>query len=249
MILLRLIRYLLVGGYGLYLLGQIGAPRDPDSLLILGAFYSLLALTFLVEQVLVALHWNREMRALRSWDPGDQAAFLDRMRLRGMQAEYRQHLEDHLGHESDGAVERFPFAEADRKAATRTFWLLAPVAGVSALAAAGVFGLSAGMRWLCFGAAAAAVVSMGWLIRRLRRLATVLEVTRFGVREVHPNGLRRFVSFDQALVIRNRPDRKRVELAPPGSRECIALDYDRVAVVRAYNLVVERGGFRTEVPE
>ena len=98
---------------------------------------------------------------------------------------------------------------------------------------------------MLWAAGAVALAAMVLLRRRLRRLATVLEVSTFSVAECRPDGIKRVLRFGQPLELRSRRRPRRFELRPAGQQESIRLDYDRVGFWRAMELIWGYAGFPT----
>jgi hypothetical protein len=123
------------------------------------------------------------------------------------------------------------------------FWIVAISATV-------IFGLlifspriPSALGWLGWAGAVVCAVTAGVLRQRLHFLESVLEVSRFGLAEVHPDGVRRTILWTAPLVLRYRRWPKRFELGISGRRDTIRLDFDRAGVDRAFRLTVEYGGF------
>jgi len=79
---------------------------------------------------------------------------------------------------------------------------------------------------------------------RWERLRTVLEVSPFNLREVHPGGTRGWVTWQQPLLSTHHPRGKRIEVQPLDSPSSIHIHYERLEFWRIISLVLEYGGFQ-----
>ena len=61
--------------------------------------------------------------------------------------------------------------------------------------------------------------------------------------EMHPDGRKRIVKWGTSLLLRNRSHWRRLELSVAGRPGFIAIDYERVGMARAFDLVIQHGGF------
>ena len=230
-----------------YLAFAIGILMDDtltaDFPYLLTAYFALISLARGAERFWAYWQWRLEVRALRRWDPADQAAFIANIAQARTRHEYRRRMAEHAGHEVEGATERFPFAPADRRSLNALFWWTVPLTALFALLALGALHPPRLLRWVLWSIAALGVGLLAWALRRLRLLSSVLEITPFGATIVWPAGARRHVPFHQSLVLRNRPWRARVDLESPTGRLLLPIHYDRVAVARALRLIRRFGGF------
>lgn len=147
--------------------------------------------------------------------------------------------------EFDGIVERFPFSPVDRRETLALFWFAAAIATITLAAVLGIGGVRQAWRGPALLIGIAGVVAIPALTRRLQRLVSVIELTPFAIIEVRADGQRRWLYWDQPLVLRNRRWLRRVDLAPQGTLEHISIHYARLEFDRLISLVLERGGFRT----
>jgi hypothetical protein len=98
---------------------------------------------------------------------------------------------------------------------------------------------------------ATAVVGFGglqFLMRWRRYLDTWLEVSRFGIAEVWPDGSRRQIPWHQRLWLQNQPGRRRLRLLIADKSAGIPIHYRRTNFARAMELVVQYGGFMPAPP-
>ena len=240
------LRAALIVAYLGFVLTQLDSPTGQAALpYAMGGFYGLMALVRAADVLWARWRWRQEIHAFRRYGAPTQAQILDGLWSSGLRSELRRRLDGHEGHESDGVVERFAFADADRQETARLFWTLAPVVALAAVIAAGWLAPPAPWRWMLWAAGAVALAAMVLLRRRLRRLATVLEVSTFSVAECRPDGIKRVLRFGQPLELRSRRWPRRFELRPAGQQESIRLDYDRVGFWRAMELIWGYAGFPT----
>jgi hypothetical protein len=204
---------------------------------------ALLHLSNVVEAMYNRWLLRAEVKAYLSMDPAERSEQLDRLWLSVARNYLRERLEGEAEVEVSGPVERYPFPHMDRHFTSRVFWGIA-VLGVAVVApATGLFASPPWWPYLAIPTLAVSIVALFVLRRWERHLATTLELSPFGLAEVHPNGDRRSIPFNQPLVLQNRPWRRRLELRPATSSEYIAIDYGRVAVLRLVKLLSEYAGF------
>ena len=168
------------------------------------------------------------LKAISSLPRGRQ--FAERVRLEG---------QPDIGQ----AVERYPFARGARVAALTAFItaiaLGAALLGGLVLRAHSLAPVTAWTMWI---AGCVAAVLAAWARRRLKHTESVLEISAFSIAEAGPEG-KRMLRWGGPLLLSARPRWRRLELRVPGQREYIALDYDRVGIDRALQLVLHFGGF------
>lgn len=205
---------------------------------------SAMQLTHLAEALLGRWQLRREIRAYLRLDPYLRARLVDRVWLSVM----RNYLREQLDRESHvdilGGAERYPFPVMDSRLVTRLYWALAAVAAVLLASTLDFVALVGGMRVAFLLLGGAFLVALAYLHRRARYLATMLEVTPFTLVEIHPDGSRRVIAFNQPLQLRNRPRLGRLELRAVGDATYIRIDYDRVGFQRLLDKVLTYGGFR-----
>jgi hypothetical protein len=205
---------------------------------------ALMQLTHLLEPIGDRWLLRREVKAYLSMDPEVRERLLSRVWL----SVTREYLREQLAKEPDVEIaqgaEKYPFPTMDRQLVTRLYWALAVVAAALLSSALDLVSLPAGVRLMLICVGGFLLVALGYLRLRGEHLLTVLEITPFAIAEIHPNGSRRVLSFNQPLELRNRPRLGRVELRAEGDQAYIALDYARVGFQRALDRVLTFGGFR-----
>jgi hypothetical protein len=207
-------------------------------------FVALNTLIGVVERAYVWWGERRALRLFRRLDPYLREDVIRRLFFVNRQY-VREYLEEEGGTERAGSVERFAFGTSDHRETTVAFWLLV-CAAAAAWAALLFLQMPKLVAWLLWAGSGLFVVLLAWLRSQTRRLHTVLEISPFGLTEIHPDGSRRYVKWVQPLELRNHPKEHRIELAPPGSSDFIALDYDRVGFWRLVDLVFKYGGFEIQ---
>jgi len=223
--------------------GRGGVPDDWWEYLILFAAVdaAMTGAAVLYERWLV----RRAVRVLRGLDPAHRDERLQRIWM----SDARRYLADRVAAEGvperQGSVERFPFAHSDRRENTLLFWALALGAAVPLALLLARPPEAPTVGWTGWWVAVACLVGLTAVRRRGRHLTTTLEITPFAVAELGAGGHRRALRWGQALVLRNRPWRRRLELSAAGHPDFIALDYERVGFERVVRLVLEYGGFDT----
>jgi hypothetical protein len=207
-------------------------------------FVALTRLSYVAERVTAWWGVRRAVQTLRALDPAARDARLGRLWMDSAGRELADLVAAEGEAEVGAAVERFPFARGAKRGTVAALWSALSGAAVllvsllvtpRALPPAGAWAAWAGATLLLGGAAVARA--------RLRHLETVLEVSAFGVAEVHPDDTRRVLRWGGPLVLRGRPRLRRLELSAPGAPTYIALDLDRVGIDRAVALVLRHGGF------
>jgi uncharacterized membrane protein YhaH (DUF805 family) len=198
-----------------------------------------------VSYVRRALAVRRMVRALRRLDPAFRRQVVNSINSESVRDYYDQRLRLEGDADVAGVVERYPFAPSDRSEQTRWYWTLMLVAGL-ALASPILWPHMA--VWQRAIALTVVLICLGLLAmnrRRMRRLDTVLEVSPYGLAEIHPDGTRRVLTFNQPLACRVNRWRSRVEVAPVGGRQSdrIFVDFDRVGFNRLFMAVLLLGKF------
>jgi hypothetical protein len=202
------------------------------ALLLLGA------LTFIA-------YWfySRTLQRLREWTPEMREAFFTRLHDAALGPQLRRDLARDLETYQSGEVERFGFAPSLKREATILYWLLASFVGMGILMTSRVGRPS---WWLAGGVAVVAVfafIGLLHLMRWRRYLDTWLEISRFGLSEVWPDGSRRTILWNSQLLLLNQPRRKRVRVFFADTNEGICVHFRRTYYARAIRLVFEFGGF------
>jgi hypothetical protein len=98
---------------------------------------------------------------------------------------------------------------------------------------------------------ALAVPGLGGLVllrRRDRVLRSVLEISAFSIAEIAEDGTRRALSWNQPLLLVNRPRRNQFEIMTADRTSALKVEYDRVGFYRAADLIVQYGGFTSDEP-
>ena len=99
------------------------------------------------------------------------------------------------------------------------------------------------MTWLLGGGAALGAVA--FVAKRYLRLLQIrIEVSPFAVTEVHPDGTRRTLFWQDAVRLRRRRWPARWEVVAGNGNEHITISRELLRVYRALVLVVEYGGFQ-----
>jgi hypothetical protein len=227
---------------GLMFLGGSLVPEEDRHWLVFGYLLVLSSLGIL-RRLWDAILVRREILAFRSLSPSQREEFLSKLWPRGLRYEYEPRVDLDEGPEIDGAVERFPFPEAERRL---HWWLFLAAMAMAGLPLASLFALPE-LRFVVQAAliaiAAGAAVPAAWLAGRLVLLSTKLEVTPFGVALLSPLGSRTVVPFGQALTLQNVAHRGYYLLSTPAGELQLRVHHARVASLRALQLIVERGGF------
>jgi len=193
-----------------------------------------------------ALHDDAEV--LRQLSEADRRRVLARYPDLDRWRKLQNLVRDDVALEDQASVARFHFAPGTRRL---TLWR----AQKAALKAAGcltIIIVSQAVNPLLntiFGLLAALLLGLTvWRLLRLRRMADSVEVSPFNLTEVSHRGVRRVLSWQQSLELRNRPRRGCVEIGPLGHPESIRLDYRLLEFDRALYLVLVYGGFIRNPP-
>jgi hypothetical protein len=186
---------------------------------------------------------RRVVQLYRLLDPTDREAALHRMWMAGASHRLRELVEAEGVAEVQGAVERYPFARGAKIAALAAFWIAIGVGGTLYCCLIILPRLLPPIAWGVWALGSVCIVLAGFLRRRMRRLESTLEVNQYGITEVEANGTRHTIRWKGPLLLRYRRWPQRFELSSPGQPETIALDFERVAVDRAFRLTLEYGGF------
>lgn len=188
--------------------------------------------------------WRRAVQALRALGPAERDARLSRLWLSGARRQLDTLVRAEGDVESDGIVERFPFARGPQRAMSAVFWAAAAMSLVILLALmTKLVGTTGVLGWGLFVIAICLAVIAAWARQRLSYMESILEIGPFLVVLIHSDGTRRTIRWSDSLLLRGRPRLRRLELSAAGRPGFVALDYDRVGIDRALALVLERGGF------
>ena len=220
-------------------------PREPDDPFAIVMVF--IALLFAVAALLEQRTRSRHLRNLREILPEDRIRYLDHVTDFSYRAMLQRDLAEDLRSYVGGEVERFGFAPVLKRAASTQYWLLFCSIALMLVSSRYVRLPASG------GLVVLALISVcGFaglqLLNRWRQyLDTWLEVSKFSISEVWPNGTRRTLLWNQKLWLDNQPRRRRVRILVADKSDGIAIHYRRTNSVRAYRLVVEYGGFQ-ELP-
>ena len=194
--------------------------------------------------------WRRAVQRMRSLDPAVRDARFARMWLSGVRRQLASRVRDEGEVEVVDGLERFPFARGAQRAVATGFWTCAAIGvALQVVLIAGVPHVRRPVGWVMLVIGTLFTVAAAWTRVRLRHMETVLEVSLFAIAEVQPNGVRRSYRWADPLLLRGRPHLRRLELSMEREPGYISLDYDRVGIDRAVQIVLERGGFRSPEEE
>ena len=221
--------------------GSGGTP--PDWWIYFGIFA---ALNFALNVVRRLGSWwtfRREVRQYRELDPAVRPELLRILKTSVATQPLAWEIEREGEAEIGGAVERFPFARGAR-VATRAAFVCLVLGGLALLLPLAIAprAFSPVLAWSVWALACLCGALAAWARRRMKHLESVLEISSFGITEVNGTS-RRMLRWGGSLLLTPHPRWRRLELRPPGSREFIALDFDRVGFYRVFALVARRGGF------
>lgn len=190
-------------------------------------------------------HWlhSRTSRALREMLPEMRDAFFARLADDDLAVRLRRDLARDLETYQAGEVERFGFAPSLKRQATLAYWLLTVLVGAAILLTSRISRLPG---WLAAGVIIVTVLgfpALLFLMRWRRYLDTWLEISRFRLSEVWPDGSRRTILWNNQLLLLNQPRRHRARVFFGDTNEGIPIHFRRTNSARAIRLVVEYGGF------
>lgn len=220
-------------------------PREPDDpfAIVMVSIAVLFGVAALLEQ----RTRSRHLRNLREILPEDRTRYLDHVTDFAYRAMLQRDLADDLRSYVGGEIERFGFAPVLKRAASTQYWLLVCSIAVMLVCCRYIpLPAPGGLAVLCL-ISVCGFVGLQLLNRWRQYLDTWLEVSRFGISEVWPNGTRRTLLWNQRLWLDNQPRRRRLQVLIADKSDGIAIHYRRTNSVRAYRLVVEYGGFQ-ELP-
>ncbi len=212
---------------------------------IFASLFGIFGAIVLAANIRQAWRVRRVVHRLRSMAPDDRDQVLGRQLSPEVREFYERRLAAEGAVDVDGFVERFPFSRVDRRETLAVFWGATTIATVGLAVGLGVSGLEERWRGPALVVGIGAVLVMFGLARRFQRLASVIELTPFAIIEVRADGCRRWLYWNQPLVLRKRGWLRRLELAPQGAPGHIAIDYGRVGFDRLVAVILERGGFHT----
>jgi hypothetical protein len=243
------VRLAIYVAYAVLMIWRIGAGMGEEWWLYVAGFTVLIQVTRGIERGLEEARVRRRVARLAALDPADAETQLSRIWSDSARRELAGLLREEGVVEQDGITERFPFPRSARDAVSTLFWVLVIAAVGCFCLIAVVSPLYARMAWVTWVVGAGLAIGAGWARRQTRRLASVLEVSHFGVTELADDGARKILRWTQPLVLQNRPKKGRLELYSPDRPESpIHLDYRRLGFERLLRSIVEYGGFRPQEP-
>ena len=199
---------------------------------------------------LLMFRWRhrRNLRALREMHPDYHARVLEGFPHVAYRAKLAKDLARDLQSYVAGSVEAFGFAESLKREASAQYWLLACTVAAAFLAEQRIplvpWARTTGIALTALGGFAA----LQFLMRWRRYLDTWLEISRFGIAEVWPDGSRRQIPWRQHLWLENEPRRRRLHLLIANRSAGIPIHYRRTNFARAVDLIVEYGEFTPAPP-
>ncbi len=243
------VRLAIYVAYAVLMIWRISAGMGEGWWLYLAGFTVLIQVTRGVERGPEEARARRRVARLAALDPADAETQLSRMWSDSARRELAGLLRDEGVVERDGITERFPFPRSARDAASTLFWVLVIASAGCFCLIAVVSTLHTRMAWVAWVIGAGFAIGAGWARRQARTLASVLEVSHFGVTEVADDGARKVLRWTQSLLLQNRPRKGRLDLYSPDRPEClIHIDYRRLGFERLLRSIVEYGGFRPQEP-
>ncbi|MEO8030695.1 MAG: hypothetical protein ABI765_07590 [Gemmatimonadota bacterium] len=192
------------------------------------------------------LHRRDELHTVREFsrlDPERRELALNSIWSGGARSYLRSKFQGEVEPGVEGTTERFPFPDRERRENSRMFWRIALFVLVVALAATGLFSISRSSRLVLLGLAAPALLFLTKLHRRSQHLRTILSVGPFALTLIDARGREQRLKWNQPLTIVNEPKRDRFVVRNEGGSESVMVDYDRVGLYRALDLIYEYGGF------
>lgn len=190
---------------------------------------------------------DRAIRFLLRLDKEERKQALAEMSDGEVEREIRAGLDEEPLSDNPPPVERFPFPRRMTRDVVFTY-AIGVVAAVSGIAL-GAFTASITLRLA--GAATALVAALTTILvgfQKSKLFASAIEISPFAISQVWADGTRRTMLWREVWFLRNRPWLGRLDLLAADRRTGIHLHYDRVAFKRAFELVVDYGGFRPGMP-
>ena len=225
----------------------LGTGSPYRTFYVLGFLGVLLAGAFGTGLLMFRWRHRRNLRALREMQPEHHTRVLEGFPHLGYRARLARDLARDLQSYVSGAVEGFGFADSLKREASAQYWLLACAVAAAFLAEQRI-PLAPWARTTGIAVTAVAgFMSLQFLMRWRRYLDTWIEVSRFGIAEVWPDGSRRQIPWRQHLWLDNEPRRRRLHLLIADRSAGIPIHYRRTNFARALQLVIEYGQF-TPVP-
>lgn len=195
--------------------------------------------------VWLVTYWmkDRTIRFLLRLDIEERKQALAEMGDGEVEREIKEGLDEEPVTEGQPPVERFPFP----RRMTRDLVITYAIGVLVALGGVTLAALTSSANLQLLGAAAALVAALTTIVVAMQRsklLTSAIEISPFAISQVWADGTRRTMLWRDVLFLRNRPWLGRFELLAADRRTGIHLHYDRVAFKRAFELVVQYGGFR-----
>jgi hypothetical protein len=206
---------------------------------------SLAVLCVLLGVVWLVTYWmkDRAIRFLLRLDMEERKQAIAEMGDGEVEREIKEELDEEPVAEGAPPVERFPFP----RRMTRDLVITYAIGVLVGLGGVALAALTSSVNLRLIGAGAALVAALTTIVvavQRSKLLSSAIEISPFAISQVWPDGTRRTMRWREVWFLRNRPWLGRFELLAADRRTGIHLHYDRVAFKRAFELVVDYGGFR-----
>ncbi len=181
--------------------------------------------------------WVRyiSVRNLEALDKADRRFYLSIPQHPDHQAAIERRLESLA--EETGIVEQFLPSPALRQLLGWAFWSAVLIGGLPVAVYLGTGALGP----LSTGVGAIGACAALWMWVRLRSLRHSIEVSPFGISEVHPDGSRRRLAWQHVAGARAFPRRRVVRLYPTGGHGWLSFSYDTTRIGRLVDLIVQYG--------
>ncbi|HMU61316.1 MAG TPA: hypothetical protein PKA66_05990 [Gemmatimonadales bacterium] len=226
----------------------VGSGTSSAATAITATLVLLLGLLVGSFKALDAWYHRRNLRALREMHPERHAEIIRAFPHPGYRARLERDLARDLASYIPGVADAFGFADSLKREATIQYWLAASVVAAFFV---GTQRLALPAWWnagILLVEGVGGLAGLHFLMRWRRYLDTWLEVSRFGIAEIWPDGARRQIPWHQQLWLQNQPRRRRVRVLIGNRSAWIPIHYRRTNFARAMDLVVEYGGFRPDPP-
>lgn len=226
----------------------VGSQSSSAAIAVFASLLLFLGLLLGSFKALDAWHHRRNLRVLREMHPERHAEIIRSFPHPRYRARLERDLARDLASYVSGVADAFGFADSLKREATIQYWLAA-----SAVAAlfVGTQRLALPVWWnagILLGEGVTGLAGLHFLMRWRRYLDTWLEVSKFGIAEIWPDGGRRQIPWHQQLWLQNQPRQRRVRVLIANRSAWIPIHYRRTNFARAMDLVVEYGGFRPDPP-
>lgn len=226
----------------------VGSSSSSAAIAVTASLLLLFGLLLGSFKALDAWYHRRNLRVLREMHPERHAEIIRSFPHPGYRVRLERDLARDLASYVPGVADAFGFADSLKREATIQYWLAASV--VAALFV-GTQRLTLPVWWnagFLLIEGVTGLAGLHFLMRWRRYLDTWLEVSRFGIAEIWPDGARRQIPWHQQLWLQNQPRRRRVRVLIGDRSAWIPIHYRRTNFARAMDLVVEFGGFRPDLP-